>query len=548
MAPKVDGQELRLAVRVDWLECQEACLPGKAELSLSLPVRAKAAAGAQAVAIATARGQLPVADPAWRFTATPGPDGLQLSVRPPRGTPRLRGLPLPARGEGRRAREAAGPREGGERLPARVGARGRRVPAAAPAGSARGAHAGGGAGPRGGRAPGGRCSGRAVDSADARQARSGCREAVPRPPRRRQPRLRRRDGDDDLRPRRVPEPLLRRAQPLQPRDGPDDPRRVPRRRRRRDRDEHLRRAPLQARPARARGAGRARSTARARGSRARRRRGATSSPARSVRSASRSRRSATCGRRRRARPGASRPRGWSRAVSTCSCSRRCRRSTRPLVALEAVRSVSSELPVGVSLTFNEEGNTIYGDRPEDALRELEARGVPRVGANCARARRRCSRRSSAWPRSRARRRCPRCPTPAPPALVEGRYVYLCTPEYMSTLGAPLPRLRRAGRRRLLRHHPGPHPRPRARGAQLRPSKAEVRSVPAQRPREAPAPMPPRGEVDARPQAGAQVRGLRRDRPAARGRPRRISSSARSTARRTRSTRSTSRTARGPRRA
>src|SRR5512141_2326816 len=53
-----------------------------------------------------------------------------------------------------------------------------------------------------------------------------------------------------------------------------------------------------------------------------------------------------------------------------------------LVALEAVRSLSTALPIGVSLTFNEEGNTIYGDRPEDVVRELEARGVPLVGANC----------------------------------------------------------------------------------------------------------------------------------------------------------------------
>ena len=51
-------------------------------------------------------------------------------------------------------------------------------------------------------------------------------------------------------------------------------------------------------------------------------------------------------------------------------------------ALAAVRSLGSELPVGVSLTFNEEGNTLYGDTPEDVVRALEALGVPLVGANC----------------------------------------------------------------------------------------------------------------------------------------------------------------------
>ena len=42
----------------------------------------------------------------------------------------------------------------------------------------------------------------------------------------------------------------------------------------------------------------------------------------------------------------------------------------------------ASVPVAVSLTFNEEGNTLYGDSPEDAVRELEALGVPLIGANC----------------------------------------------------------------------------------------------------------------------------------------------------------------------
>jgi homocysteine S-methyltransferase len=50
-------------------------------------------------------------------------------------------------------------------------------------------------------------------------------------------------------------------------------------------------------------------------------------------------------------------------------------------ALSAVRAVSQR-PVIVSLTFNEEGTTFYGERPEDVVRALEAEGVPVVGANC----------------------------------------------------------------------------------------------------------------------------------------------------------------------
>jgi methionine synthase I (cobalamin-dependent) len=49
--------------------------------------------------------------------------------------------------------------------------------------------------------------------------------------------------------------------------------------------------------------------------------------------------------------------------------------------LDGIRAVS-DLPVVVSLTFNEEGTTFYGDRPEDVVRTLEGWGVPVVGANC----------------------------------------------------------------------------------------------------------------------------------------------------------------------
>ncbi len=81
----VAGAEVRLAVHVDWLECQEACLPSKADLSLALPVRAQAHPGAQAALVAAARAQLPVTDPAWRMVAAPTADSILLSVQPPPG-------------------------------------------------------------------------------------------------------------------------------------------------------------------------------------------------------------------------------------------------------------------------------------------------------------------------------------------------------------------------------------------------------------------------------------------------------------------------------
>lgn len=81
----VSPPEARLAVHVDWLECQEACLPGKADLSLALPVRAKARPGPQAALVAAARAQLPATDPTWHFAAAPAGDAIVLTVRPPRG-------------------------------------------------------------------------------------------------------------------------------------------------------------------------------------------------------------------------------------------------------------------------------------------------------------------------------------------------------------------------------------------------------------------------------------------------------------------------------
>jgi thiol:disulfide interchange protein DsbD len=77
---------VRLTASVSWLECQEICLPGKAELSLSLPVRASAAPGPSAALFEETRRRLPRRDQAWRFEAAASPGSIALSMRPPRGT------------------------------------------------------------------------------------------------------------------------------------------------------------------------------------------------------------------------------------------------------------------------------------------------------------------------------------------------------------------------------------------------------------------------------------------------------------------------------
>jgi len=79
------ASEMRIAARVEWLECLEACLPGRADVSLTLPVRPSAPPGRHAALFAETRRRLPRKDPTWRFAASSAAGTLSLVVRPPRG-------------------------------------------------------------------------------------------------------------------------------------------------------------------------------------------------------------------------------------------------------------------------------------------------------------------------------------------------------------------------------------------------------------------------------------------------------------------------------
>jgi homocysteine S-methyltransferase len=100
-------------------------------------------------------------------------------------------------------------------------------------------------------------------------------------------------------------------------------------------------------------------------------------------------------------------------------------------ALQSVRA-QSELPVVVSMTFNEEGTTFYGDKPEDVVRSLEELGVPVVGANCSQGPQPMLETMQRMAAVATRARLSAMPNAGAPAMVEGRYVYLCTPEYMAS--------------------------------------------------------------------------------------------------------------------
>ena len=99
-------------------------------------------------------------------------------------------------------------------------------------------------------------------------------------------------------------------------------------------------------------------------------------------------------------------------------------------AIDAVRSVS-DLPIVAQMTTEEDGNTLDGTPPERFAPDLEQRGATIIGLNCAvgpapmldtieRMADVTTRRLSAQPNA------------GQPRDVEGRNIYLCSPEYMAS--------------------------------------------------------------------------------------------------------------------
>jgi homocysteine S-methyltransferase len=101
-----------------------------------------------------------------------------------------------------------------------------------------------------------------------------------------------------------------------------------------------------------------------------------------------------------------------------------------VLALRAVREVAADLPVVAQASFETSDATHGGERPEDVALTLEREGATLIGANC-----------STGPKDLlevARRMAAVSdlplsiqPNAGPPQLVEGRYLYLTTPEYLA---------------------------------------------------------------------------------------------------------------------
>jgi homocysteine S-methyltransferase len=99
-------------------------------------------------------------------------------------------------------------------------------------------------------------------------------------------------------------------------------------------------------------------------------------------------------------------------------------------AIDAVRSVS-DLPIVAQMTTEEDGNTLDGTPPERFAPDLERRGATIVGVNCAVGPApmldTIERIASVTPLKLSAQ-----PNAGKPRDVEGRNIYLCSPEYMAS--------------------------------------------------------------------------------------------------------------------
>jgi len=99
-------------------------------------------------------------------------------------------------------------------------------------------------------------------------------------------------------------------------------------------------------------------------------------------------------------------------------------------AIDAVRSLS-DLPIVAQMTTEEDGNTLDGTPPERFAPELEQRGATVIGVNCAvgpAPMLETIERMEAVTRLRLSAQ----PNAGKPRDVEGRNIYLCSPEYMAS--------------------------------------------------------------------------------------------------------------------
>ncbi len=100
-------------------------------------------------------------------------------------------------------------------------------------------------------------------------------------------------------------------------------------------------------------------------------------------------------------------------------------------AILAAREAAPQLPVIAMMTIDEEGNTLDGSSPETAARKLTEWGADAIGCNCSAG---PATVLSAIERMRTATSLPLAamPNAGMPRAVDGRNIYLCSPEYMAS--------------------------------------------------------------------------------------------------------------------
>ncbi len=105
--------------------------------------------------------------------------------------------------------------------------------------------------------------------------------------------------------------------------------------------------------------------------------------------------------------------------------------TEALICLKAVKSVA-KAPVMVSMSFEENGRTMMGIAPEDAVSKLLDEGAFVVGANCSIGPEIVERAVAAMKAARPDALLLAKPNAGKPKLVEGKVVYPVTPDEMAS--------------------------------------------------------------------------------------------------------------------
>lgn len=103
--------------------------------------------------------------------------------------------------------------------------------------------------------------------------------------------------------------------------------------------------------------------------------------------------------------------------------------TEARAALDAARAVRAEVPVLVQMTVDREGSGLYGTPPEAFGERLDAWGADAIGVNCS-----VGAHAMLGVLERLRKVTQKPltvqPNAGPPRLVDGRTLYLCTPDYL----------------------------------------------------------------------------------------------------------------------